>query len=378
MKEINISAILVKKRKEKLITQDELASYLGVSKAAVSKWETGQSYPDITLLPLLAAYFNISIDSLMGYRPQMVKEDIKSLYLQFCDEFVNLPFDEVKQHWDRVVRKYYACAPLLMQMSVVLLNHSGLLGSPEKMNEIFIECRALFHHVREIAEDVYLIGECAYLEAYCSILLNEPEEAMVLLEDCTRPELSSVGLLASAYERMGKKEQAIETLQVALYQKVLGTLGLHAQVIKLYEDQPGKSDMWIKSFFQIAGAMGIEEMHPGAICSPYIEFADVYAAQGRVESALGMLERYMHLVTGDIYPIKLRGNDFFDKIDHWLQELELGTNAPRSEEVIKASMAEGPNQMPSLALLKEEPRYQNIVRQLKSKLLGNQGGNENE
>lgn len=52
-------------RKEKGITQDELANYIGVSKASVSKWETGQSYPDIAFLPQLAAYFNISVDELI-------------------------------------------------------------------------------------------------------------------------------------------------------------------------------------------------------------------------------------------------------------------------------------------------------------------------
>ena len=42
MKEINIGNVLVVKRKEKGITQEELAHYMGVSKASVSKWETGQ------------------------------------------------------------------------------------------------------------------------------------------------------------------------------------------------------------------------------------------------------------------------------------------------------------------------------------------------
>ena len=73
MKEINIAKMIAKKRKEKKITQDELAKYLGVSKAAISKWETGQSYPDITFLPILASYFNVSIDELIGYEPQMMK-----------------------------------------------------------------------------------------------------------------------------------------------------------------------------------------------------------------------------------------------------------------------------------------------------------------
>ena len=77
MKEINIAGAITRKRKEKGITQEELACYIGVSKASVSKWETGQSYPDIVFLPQLASYFNISLDELMGYQPQMTDEEIK-------------------------------------------------------------------------------------------------------------------------------------------------------------------------------------------------------------------------------------------------------------------------------------------------------------
>ena len=41
-------------RKELSMTQEQLAQELGITAQAVSKWETGQSYPDITLLPKLA------------------------------------------------------------------------------------------------------------------------------------------------------------------------------------------------------------------------------------------------------------------------------------------------------------------------------------
>lgn len=43
MKEINIGRVLIKNRHKRGITQDELANHLGVSKGAVSKWETGSS-----------------------------------------------------------------------------------------------------------------------------------------------------------------------------------------------------------------------------------------------------------------------------------------------------------------------------------------------
>lgn len=57
-------------RKHKNITQEELAGSLGITFQAVSKWETGQSYPDITLLPAIADVLEISIDKLMGYTYQ--------------------------------------------------------------------------------------------------------------------------------------------------------------------------------------------------------------------------------------------------------------------------------------------------------------------
>ena len=53
-------------RREQDLTQEELASHLGISFQSVSKWERGEGYPDITMLPALANYFHISVDELIG------------------------------------------------------------------------------------------------------------------------------------------------------------------------------------------------------------------------------------------------------------------------------------------------------------------------
>ena len=59
---MNIGAKIRLLRKEKRVTQEELAEYLHISAQAVSKWETGASSPDIDLLPKLAIYFGTSLD----------------------------------------------------------------------------------------------------------------------------------------------------------------------------------------------------------------------------------------------------------------------------------------------------------------------------
>ena len=74
--EMTIGANIKRLRSEKNITQEQLSVAMNVTCAAVSKWERGETYPDITLLQPLAYFFGVTLDELMGYDQEKIQAEI--------------------------------------------------------------------------------------------------------------------------------------------------------------------------------------------------------------------------------------------------------------------------------------------------------------
>lgn len=88
MTTIKINEQIAFLRKQKGLTQEELANALGVTNQAVSKWESAQCYPDIQLLPDIAKMFDVSIDELIGYKST---DGLGDICLKIKDYFTALP-----------------------------------------------------------------------------------------------------------------------------------------------------------------------------------------------------------------------------------------------------------------------------------------------
>lgn len=67
MNQLKMGDVISKRRRKLGLTQNELAKSLNISFQAISKWENDAAYPDVTLLPKLAAALGTTIDALMGY-----------------------------------------------------------------------------------------------------------------------------------------------------------------------------------------------------------------------------------------------------------------------------------------------------------------------
>ena len=79
---MSINLVIQEKRKELGLTQEQVAKHLNVSIPAVSKWESGSSSPDISLLPPLARLLKVDLNTLLCFQEDMSNQEIEC----FCRE----------------------------------------------------------------------------------------------------------------------------------------------------------------------------------------------------------------------------------------------------------------------------------------------------
>ena len=111
----SIGGRIAELRKRRGMTQDELAEKMGVSSQAVSKWENDISCPDIQVLPMLADYFDVTVDALLRgereaetrYVPQAERKDVNKMMFRIIVDSaegdyvrVNFPIALVKVAFD--------------------------------------------------------------------------------------------------------------------------------------------------------------------------------------------------------------------------------------------------------------------------------------
>ena len=98
---------LQKLRKDKAMTQEELAEALFVSRTAVSKWESGRGYPNIDSLKRLAEFFGVTVDAMLS-----------------CDEVLSIAEEDQKMKTMHLQDRVFGC----LDMSLLLLVFLPLLG----------------------------------------------------------------------------------------------------------------------------------------------------------------------------------------------------------------------------------------------------------
>ncbi len=117
---MQIGEVIRKYRKEKNMTQEEMANRLGVTAPAVNKWENGNSLPDILLLAPIARLLDITLDTLLTFRDELTTEEINNIVLELDKKFKAESYEEVFLWAKHKLEQYPNCEQLIWQTALIL------------------------------------------------------------------------------------------------------------------------------------------------------------------------------------------------------------------------------------------------------------------
>ncbi len=138
---IYFSENLKKLRLSRNLTQEKLADFLNVSFQTISKWERGETYPDITVLPSLAQFFKVSVDTLLGVDKAENEDELKKL----LDEYDNLTDETlISKNIKPLKEKYPADFRVLLRWMGYLIFYDGWDNLEKNSPEII----SVYNHIQ--------------------------------------------------------------------------------------------------------------------------------------------------------------------------------------------------------------------------------------
>lgn len=355
---IQMNKVLYEQRKKKGLTQQEVANYLLVSKASVSKWEKGISYPDLTMLPKLASFYQITLDELFSYEVLLSKNEIKQMYEECATAFNKQSFEEVYQKIQQYLGMYFGSDELQMQLNILLLNHAQ--DSTNK-KEILEEVVERFHKLQG-SKDHRIVNQALHLESVTYLFLQEYEKIIELYKEDDYLIFNNAYILGSAYILKNDFKEANKVLEIRMFQDVLLLLQNLMTYVSIHPEQLLEIE---KKCTSVITLFNLETIHKGSVLPIYLQLASMYSTLDK-EKTLYFIEEYTRVIITSTNFIHVESDVFFSRIKEWMEELNY-SSFPRSEQTIKESMIEA-LQFECFNLVKEEERYKHCIVQLEEKL----------
>lgn len=333
-------------RKEKQMTQEEMARRLGVTPPAVNKWENGNSYPDITLLAPIARLLGITTDTLLSYREELTDQEIQEILTQLSARMKKEEYGTVFQWGLGVIQEYPGCEALILSVVQVLDAYRDILQIPEaeKYDE---EICSLYRRILDSTDSAAV--QTALTALFLIALKKEQyEQAEQYLDKIPQQKANSMRYRALLYAKQEKNDQAYELYERMLFQGYSDLTwclqGISALAIK--ENHMGKAERIAQKQKKLAEIL---EMGKYMEASP--EFSLAYMRKDK-EACLCLLEEMTDGLE-DIAPY--RKSDLYSHLAY----------TKRETGNIAFMMIKAMEEDESLDFLRGEERFERVLGRIK-------------
>ena len=211
--QLTLAENIRKFRKERKMTQEQLATVLGVTVGAVYKWESGLSVPELNLIVEMADFFDTSVDTLLGYKMKdnHLESMLDRLYA-FCQTLDPTALTEA----EKALAKYPHSFKVVLTCSDLFLGFGLSTHNPQLLRralELQEQARLLLsQNDNPRVSEATICGKmsCAYLQ------LGEKEKALELLKKNNTDGIFSQDIGSTLAVYMDKAEEAVRYLSEGL------------------------------------------------------------------------------------------------------------------------------------------------------------------
>ncbi len=148
---VNFGKRIKQLRTEKGLTQEKLADVLGVAFQTISKWEREETYPDITILPAIAAFFNVTTDDLLGIDTLKKEKKIQ----EYLSIYENMRFKDSPYTFNRLseaVKEFPGDYRLLVRYMEKLMGEKTFKQNPD-YEKVAQELVAIYENIQSHCTD---------------------------------------------------------------------------------------------------------------------------------------------------------------------------------------------------------------------------------
>lgn len=340
MSNLSLANTLASLRTAHRLTQEEVANHLGITKAAVSKWECGQSMPDISMLPLIAELYGVSIDELFGRADDVTQDEADAIYLKALsllgeDRTSGMDYADAqaRQHWSRLpVVRLLATAAFAQIAASDGFEARPLDGDSAALAET---AERLFRRAIDLGPQGAPSQTDILPLARILQWTGRFDEAKALVEHLAPAEPNLAALsLAQLHLEEGQRDAALETLQRQLLVSLVEAMGTLAALAPIAADEQ------LEEISALAGRMQASPKYvalfPALLPSVFYESAKRSAEQGDAGEALDALTSLSEAVDGYCEVLLHPHNaSLFDRIPDLVWE----ESADRAAEEEKAKAA---------------------------------------
>lgn len=356
---MEIGRQIQRRRKEKDLTQEQVAAALGVTSAAVSKWETGAAMPDVAMLCPLARLLGTTVDGLLDFRPALELEEINRLLEERRKLFEQGRLEEAAASCEALLREYPDDLQLKCATAGLYIMYMPADSDTERIERQIGRAVSLLEDSRR-STDPSLAANARSMLVSLYTMREELDRALEILEEEPAVQLNVRTVRANILLRKGELEEAEKLYQTELWSAgrdvTLALVGMH--------NAASRREDWARAMECVDVALRAEEiLHTGELGgltgSLYMLRAEVLRRQGREDEAMeGLteyvnrsLEQWARLNSGE----EIR-SAFYDK----LEMHSSGMSAAYLAKYVRAAL----EQSEELASLREREDFQALLARL--------------